>query len=237
MFSTDPARRWSPLEKIAFRFLFLSLGFFLFNFASAMVLIDFGKYKKLLSAYSVFNKPLQWLDNHLYHTGFDPAIHLSLPSDNHFGAVFYFTVVLLVIIITIIWSIAGAKRLNYYKLNYWFRVYIRYMVALIMISYGMTKLFPVQMTYPQITDLLTPIGEQDRETMIWNAIGSSPAYQIFAGLCELAATLLLVIRRTSVAGALLMCGILINVVALNLFYGIPVKLYSSLLLVSTIYPI
>jgi len=109
------------------------------------------------------------------------------------------------------------------------------MVALIMFGYGIDKLIPVQMKYPAVTDLLTPLGDQNLFRTVWNFIGASPGYEIFTGTCEVIGSFLLIFRRTYVFGSLFMSTILCNVVALNIFYNIPVKLYSSLLLLCVLF--
>ena len=235
MSATDSTAQWKPAEKFAFRFLFLFLGFFLLNYEVAMASLYYRFYKKLGKIYGWFDRPLHWLDQHLYHIGYDPNVHESMPGDNHFGAVWYVTAIIIFFIATIIWSILDRRRENYDKLYYWFRVYVRCMVAIIMFGYGMNKLFPSQMTYPNVEQLLTPIGNQGRFQTIWTMIGASPAYEMFTGLCEVIASLLLVFGRTYVFGCLFMCTVLCNVVALNIFYNIPVKMYSSLLLVCILF--
>ncbi|MEO7490947.1 MAG: hypothetical protein ABIU77_27770, partial [Ferruginibacter sp.] len=164
-----------------------------------------------------------------------PQLNQNPPGDNHFGIVFYFTLAILIVIIIIVWGILDRHKTQYNKLNYWFRMYVRYTLALIMFGYGIAKLIPVQMSYPGVADLLTPIGEQSRFGTVWNFVGASPGYEIFTGACEVAGSLLLLFRRTHVFGSLFMCTILCNVVALNIFYNIPVKLYSSLLLACVLF--
>ena len=227
--------RWKGWQKLAFRYFFLFLGFFLFNYEFVFIFLSVKNYEKIPVIYSIFQKPLFWIDKHLYHTGYDPAIHQDVPGDNHFGLVFYITAAILFLIITIIWSITDRKKSNYLRMNHWFGIYIRYMVAAIMLGYGIDKLIPIQMPFPDVTELSRPFGEQDLFSVIWNFVGASPGYERFAGSCEVIASLLLVFRRTYVFGALFMCTVLCNVVAINIFYNISVKLYSSLTLLSVLF--
>ena len=186
-------------------------------------------------AFRPFVKSLHWLDKKLFHIGYDPALHGGFPGDNHFGVVFYLTILLLVFTCTIIWTIADRKRLSYDKLFYWFNVYLRYVLAVTIFGYGIDKLIPVQMPYPGTVELLTPLGEQGRFNVLWNFMGVSPGFMIFAGSCEIIGSLLLLYRRTYLFGALFTCTILTNVVAFNWFYNVPVKLFSLQLLLYDIY--
>lgn len=115
-----------------------------------------------------------------------------------------------------------------------FQIYIRYYLASTLLSYGIIKLFALQMPYPQADRLIEPIGDLSPMGMAWTFIGASPMYQIFAGASECVAGLLLFWRRTTLLGSLLAVGVLLNVVILNLSYDIPVKIFSSHLLFFTL---
>jgi len=235
MFTLDATKSWTQFEKIIFRLLFLCLGFFLFDYEFAMVFIDLGVYQKLYVLYGYLTQPLHWIDQHIFHIGYDPKIHTAFPGDSYFGMVYYLTVINISMLIVSAWSIIERHKKNYHRLNYWFRLYLRYIVALIVFSYGIEKVFLVQMSYPQVTDLLTPIGEEVRFNIAWNFIGASPGYETFTGMCEVIGSVLLLFNRTYVFGSLFMCTVLTNVVALNFFYNIGVLLPSSFLLVSVLY--
>jgi hypothetical protein len=185
--------------------------------------------------YLPVTKPLFWLDKHIYHLGYDPNLHQPLPGDNHFGIVFYITYLIICIIIISVWSWIDRRKTNYVHLNYRFRIFIRYMVALIVFYYGIDKVVPVQMRYPGVVDLVTPMGDQNLFSMLWNFVGVSPGYEIFTGFFEVTASFLLIFPRTYIFGSLLMCTVLCNVVALNIFYNIPVIMYSFLLLVCVLF--
>ena len=158
-----------------------------------------------------------------------------MPGDDHYGVVFYITVVVLFIVLATVWTMFDRHKPNYNKLYYRFRIYIRYMVATIMIGYGITKLIPIQMGYPDISELLKPMGEQNLFSIAWTFVGISPGYEILLGTCEIIGSLLLIFRRTYIFGALFMCTVLFNIVSINHFYNIGVSLYTSLLLISVLF--
>ena len=184
--------------------------------------------------YNLLAKPFYWLDKHLYHTGYTLKMETA-PFDNHFGVIFYITLFLLAILGAFVWGLLDKKRYNYDKLFYWFNLYLRYTLAIVIFGYGIDKLIPIQMTYPSVISLITPYGELSRFDVLWNFMGVSPGYMIFTGASEIAGSLLLLSRRTAVAGYLLLLAVLSNVVALNFFYNIPVKLFSSQLLLYDLY--
>jgi hypothetical protein len=225
--------KWTPLQKISFRFFFLFLGLLTIFCWELIASITYGmdevKFFKPLAA------PFYWLDKHFYHTGFNPAIHQSVLGDSHFYLVFYLTIFSFSVIVTIAWTVFDKKRASYNKLSYWFRVYLRNMLAIVMLAYSIIKLVPIQMAYPSVVELTKQYGEQGKDELFWNFIGTSPGYERFAGFCELMAALLLFFRRTSVVGSLLAIGILINVSALNWFYNVPVKSTPAQLLLYALF--
>ena len=66
-------------------------------------------------------------------------------------------------------------------------------------------------------------------------MGYSTTYQMFAGAMEVVAGLLLLNRKTVTLGLLVASGVFANVLAMNLSYDIPVKIFSGHLLFYCIY--
>ncbi len=61
-----------------------------------------------------------------------------------------------------------------------------------MFSYGIDKLIPVQMSYPSVVTLTTPMGEFSRFDVLWTFMGVAPGYMMLTGFCEILAAVLLV---------------------------------------------
>lgn len=231
--------RWTIEQKIAFRFAFLFFGLTtIINWVLTLFIAGLALSQKsfpIISAFKWMSRPFSWLDTHLFHTGYDPKLHAAFPQDNHFGTVFYLSLLLISVILCIVWSIADKRRNNYDKLFFWFNLYLRYTLAITIIGYGLDKVIPVQMSWPSVVDMLSNYGQQSRFSVLWSFMGMSPGYMILTGSLEVIAGLLLFNRRTLLFGYLLLLTILVNVVALNWFYNIPVKMYSVQLLVYNLY--
>jgi hypothetical protein len=60
--------------------------------------------------------------------------------------------------------------------------------------------------------------------LLWTFMGASPAYQMFAGWSEVLGCVLLMFRRTTTLGALVLLGVLTNVFLLDMFFDVPAKL-------------
>ncbi len=103
---------------------------------------------------------------------------------------------------------------------------VRYHVALVALLYGINKLFALQMPFPNLSLLSTTLGDLLPMRLSWIFMGYSAPYQVFSGVMETLVGLLLLSRKTALAGVLLGAGVFANVFVLNLCYDIPVKLFS-----------
>jgi hypothetical protein len=104
-----------------------------------------------------------------------------------------------------------------------------------MLTYGMVKAFPLQMTYPSLTKLLEPYGHFSLMGVLWAHIGASPAYERFTGLVELSAAMLLFVPGLTLFGALISLAASMQVFVVNMAYDVPVKLFSfHLILISLV---
>lgn len=140
----------------------------------------------------------------------------------------------LAIVIAAIWSLMGRRRLDYARLHDRLRIYLRYALALILIFYGLVKVFKTQFPFPEPDRLIQPIGESSPMGLMWTFLGYSTAYNVFIGATEIGAGALLFSRRTTTLGALAAAAIMTQIVVLNFTYDVPVKLFSlHLLLIST----
>lgn len=111
------------------------------------------------------------------------------------------------------------------------RVLARYYLATTLLVYGWIKVFPLQFALPGPDRLIQSYGDSSLMGLAWTFLGASTGYQIFSGLSELLAGYLLFWRRTTLLGSLFAAAVLTNVVAINLFFDVPVKLFSIHLLV------
>jgi hypothetical protein len=104
-----------------------------------------------------------------------------------------------------------------------------------MVGYGLAKVFPFQMPPPSVAILNEPVGNLAPMTFLWNLIGLNPVYEIICGSAECLGGILLLYRRTALAGALFSAFVMTNVVLYNFCYDVPVKLFSADLLLGCIF--
>ena len=135
----------------------------------------------------------------------------------------------------VVWSVLDRKRTHYERLAFWLRMIVRYYIAAAALSYGIIKLFLLQMSFPTLSQLATPLGDLLPMRFSWLFIGYSAPYQFFSGAMETTAGLLLLYRRTVTAGLFAATGAFLNVVMINLSYDVPVKIYALHLLFACLF--
>lgn len=214
---------WSAAYKVIFRFFFLAVNIIITPF----VFLQGAPGLDVLLEYLFLplDKLSLWLNQLLYHItpATQPPNGNGDTPEQWMGL---YTGLLLAAVGTIIWSLLDRKQQHYSKLNYWFCLGLRYFIISNGLSYGIFKLFAVQMPFPSLSQLATPLGDYLPMRFSWMFIGYSFSYQFFSGLIEVVAALLLLFRPTATLGILVSLGVFINVMMLNLSYDIPVKINS-----------
>lgn len=135
----------------------------------------------------------------------------------------------------LIWTLAQRRAPAYPRLHDWLRVVLRYGLGVTMLGYGMAKVFKGQFPAPDLHRLTETFGEASPMGLLWAFMGSSTAYTVFAGAAEAVGGLLLFARRTTLLGAMVVAAVMTNVVMLNFCYDVPVKLFSSHLLLMAMF--
>jgi hypothetical protein len=113
-------------------------------------------------------------------------------------------------------------------------VLLAYLIV-ILLKYGLDKIFKTQFYLPEPNTLYTPMGQLSRDILFWSSMGTSHAYNIFLGSVEVLAAIFLFFRRTRLLGLLIGAASLIHIVAVNFSFDISVKLFSVFLLLLTLY--
>ena len=227
---------WSLVRRVAFRFAFAYWVFFLVLYLPAF----FGEFLPLgwlTSALDLIARALvPQLGSHLLRIPIDTIQrHPTGSGDTVFDYVQAFTILIGAVVVAIAWSIIDRRRLSYSRLNTSLHVALRYSLAIVLLNYGLAKVFAVQYQPPQLDRYLEPFGNASPMGLLWMLMDSSRPYTIFTGWVETTAGILLFWRRTTTAGAVLSATALTNVVMLNFTYDVPVKLYSLHLLAMSLF--
>lgn len=212
---------WSPLEKFLFRF--SSLYFVGYALPDFFVLGPFNVLQRGMSDLAA------WLAKTVLGLG-EISVAYTGSGDMTVHYVRLVLLTVLALVGSLLWTVLDRRRPNYRRLGEWLVVACRYYLLTVMLSYGFAKVYLGQFPPPSLTRLVQPFGEASPMGLLWTFMGFSKAYSVFAGLGEIVGGLLLAFRRTTTLGALIIIGVMSNVVMLNFSYDVPVKLYSSHLL-------
>lgn len=225
--STDQTANWKRYELIAFRLAFIY--FFIQAFP-----LDWKYYRNLFTA-PWSSAPAQSL---LGLTTYAPQFFSSgsISPGGLSGFANWGIVLSIAAVGTVLWSALDKNKKEYNGLYYWLRVLLRYRLSIAVISFGIIKLFPLQMPAPSLSDLHTPYGD----FLPWKVYSlttgvASAHYESTLGLIEILGGVLLLFRKTTTIGAGLITAFLINVVIANFAYELGAAVYSAYLLVIALF--
>ncbi len=212
--STHASSGWKTYEKVALRTALIYAIISTIPFTPEFYTQDFD------AGFNVNSYTFRWFDAISQNK---PWFFASQEGKNYTG---WFITVLVCALAGFLWNILDKKRKDYERLYYWFYVAARYGIALRMSWFAWAKVFPVQMPFPTISQLNTNLGDFTPGKLYWLTTGVSPFFEVFAGVFELLATILILYRRTTIAGALMMIAILVPIWFVNIGYDAGVELTS-----------
>lgn len=214
---------WPLYKKIGFLFLF----FYFLLFANS--------FQFILSSFiePVWQKVIPWFAQLVGHP--EPiTIFTNGSGDTTYN--YYQVLVFLILAAALTHPFLFLLKEKYYPLLFrGLNIFIRYYLAFQMVTYGFAKLFYLQFTYIDIDKLDQPLGDFSPMGLLWTFMGYSKGYTMFTGALELLGGLLLLHRRTTTLGAIIVFGIMANVFMLNMFYDVPVKIFSFHLVLMSAY--
>ena len=150
------------------------------------------------------------------------------------------TLLVFSLLIAIIITALRKDKSIFPKLKSFVYKYAQYYVGLYLFVYAIPKLFCGQFATPLTFDFVyleKTYGESSPMGLFWNFIGASAPYQFIGGLFELLAGFLILFNRTKVVGAFITISVMLNVVIINFCYDIPVKIFSTHIVMITFFVI
>ncbi len=230
--SSEPAPYWSPLLRFGFRctFSYVLLAAFPFPLMYFPVVGVVAEWWETL-----MHTVVPWVGANVLHLSKPITIFPNGSGDTTYNYVEVLCIFTASVVIGLLWSLIDRRRVAYPRLHDMLRTYVRYFLVVAMLGYGFAKVFKSQFPTPSGERLLVPYGESSPMGILWTFMGASTAYTVFAGLAEVTGGVLLLWRRTTLLGALVVAGVMLNVVMLNFCYDVPVKLHSTFLLLLAIF--
>lgn len=178
---------------------------------------------------------ISWVGAHVLKLDEPITVFFSGSGDKTSDYVFLFIAFTCSVVAAVSWTLLAPQRRSHGRLLEALRIYVRYYLGVMMLIYGLSKVFHLQMSSPSLMQLLQPLGDKSPMGLAWTYVGYSPAFSMFAGLAEVVGGMLLFFRRTTLLGALLVAVVMVNVMVMNFTFDIPVKLYSTLLVLMAVF--
>ena len=227
----DTSTSWSKSQLIGFRFTFLFLMLFIIidNNGAFPFFYYIIKYPT-----EVMHIIIPWVGKNILSLPNEITVFTNGSGDTTYDYVLLFTMATVSVFGAIVWSVLDRKRTSYSVLLYWLSVAVRFYVGLMLINYGLIKVFKIQFPSPGLYRLTQTYGESSPMGLAWTFLGFSKGYNLFMGLAEVSAVLLL-FRRTVTIGSIIAVMTTANVMAVNYFYDVPVKILSTALFVMSVF--
>jgi hypothetical protein len=233
---------WPLLTRISFRIAFLYFSLFVFVSRNGNLLALFPVVGGWINHWLIWlpDHASEWAGQHIFHlTGLAAHWHGTGSGDTALNWIENGLYVVGSVAGGLVWTLAselrrGGRR-EYSTLHAWLRFLLRLTCGGFMLIYGFAKVFPLQMAPLSIGILNEPVGNMSPMTMLWGLIGLHPAYEVVCGLAEVIGGVLLLYRRTALAGALVSAFVVTNVVLYNFFFDVPVKLFAANLLLACLF--
>ena len=213
------------MKYLSFRFFFI---YFVLGIGPWTWFFYLPGLSQLFNLYTGLEEPVvRFVNAHLLHVKTELNTEGGGSGDTSYAWAQFYTFLLAAALGALIWTWIDRKRLEPRKgLHIFLWTILRYYVATVAFGYGILKLFALQMPFPNLSMMATPLGDFLPMRLSWMFMGYSTPYQVFSGAAEVIAGLLLIYRPTATLGALAAFAVFTNVFVMNLSYDIPVKLFS-----------
>ena len=156
MESTVQTIHWPLWRKIVFRFFFIYFSIYIAPWTWLDAIPGISYITNYY--YRIMNWGVETSNTYLFHVR-KILVEVNGSGDTSWAWAQLWMLLSLAFVGCIIWSIADRKRTSYFHLNYWLCLFIRYYVALVAFIYGIEKLFALQMPFPNLSQLATPLGD------------------------------------------------------------------------------
>jgi hypothetical protein len=226
---------WTPLKRFGFRFSFCYYAVWITLNGNATVwkaLPEIGSRTEAwlwapLGGLSVL------LGEHVFHIHGAGAHWVSRgASDSLLCGILTGCYVLIAVAAATLWTVLDRRRESYQTMLAWLRFALRLTLGIALLSYGVSKLFPSGVPPLDLAALHTPAGSLPPALLLWTARAASPGLSVVGGLVEILIGAMLLYRRTALFGALLTFFSIGVVFSVELFFAMPVRIFTGHMLMA-----
>ncbi|WP_313806607.1 hypothetical protein [Flavobacterium sp.] len=182
----------------------------------------------------VFEPLVYFIGEHIFKIDYTFEVNGYGSGDNTYSYLASFCNLLAAFVVAFPVTFLLNKAKNIQVIQNYFFVLLRMYLIFFMLIYGLSKIYPMQFPPIGLQRLEQTYGDSSPMGLAWSFMQYSQTYTAFAGITEVLGALLLLSRRTMTLGALVLTGVLTNIVMMNFCYDIPVKLSSSHMLLAAL---
>lgn len=123
------------------------------------------------------------------------------------------------------------RRINSERVHAWLRGIMRYWLAFEICTYGFAKILHTQFAHSVVRDS-TPVNQLNGFELTWNYFSHSYMMAVIIACMQIGGSVLLLFRRTTLLGVVILLPILLNIVLIDVFFQIPVGALLNAILFS-----
>ncbi len=141
-------------------------------------------------------------------------------------------IVIIIFFLSLWWNIEEKRgRFNSLALHGWLRLLMCYYAAYLIFQYGLAKIYNTQFRHiyyrnDSLTGNLTGTG------LAWSFFSYSYYFTFLIGLLQIAGGFFLLFLKTRLAGSILLLPVMINILLINLFYGVSPDAFINAILIT-----
>ena len=156
------------------------------------------------------------------------------PGDRPFDFLFFKYALVGAAVLAVVWTVLEPRFRWSWRVKVILRWFITTFLAYIILTYGAAKILGMQFGH-NYTAYERPLGNLGPMQFAWAFFGASYAFQAIIGWSQVLASLFLLFRTTRNLGAIILVPIMLNIVLVNFYFDVSVKLFSSYYLSMAIY--
>jgi uncharacterized membrane protein YphA (DoxX/SURF4 family) len=219
--SLDAQPRPTLLRSVLFRFAFVYWGLY------CVLVVCMNTFRFTTPINNAIGAVAVWVGKTILGISYPFSGDENGSGDKTSDWVLVLCIATIAMIATTVWSVIGRRSAENPRLRDGIRIAVRYSLAFSLLAYGISKLFLGQFPLPSSGRLVQRFGDASPMGLMWTFMGASPLYVFFSGAMETLGAALLLFRRTTTLGSLVVAGVMLNVAMLNYCYDVPVKLAST----------
>src|SRR5690606_9742939 len=164
---------WTRRQLLWFRFSLVFFCFFIFPFPLNHVP---GLHMVMQWYTKIWHAVVPWVGVHVLRLDEPITVFFSGSGDKTYDYVFLLIAFACSLVAAVLWTWLAPRRRSHGQLLEALRIYVRYYLGVMMLIYGVSKVFHLQVPSPSLMQLIQPLGDKSPMGLAWTYVGFSPAF-------------------------------------------------------------